>query len=324
MTLSAISDVDVLKSRLNRLVNPWIKRSNAREKQKLKSGKSLKSEVPKTLILYPADSEERQKLPLPLRRLTNTIGNDLNIPLEIGFVPVSTYELSTIERVARSLRWAIDGAQILKYPPRVDIPVKYQNELLQQEDWILPDTSPGIAKVLYNPDARQDRKHMERFRVIHGNVARLGAKAQQDLQRLGQYENQLSIAREQLNQLRVCPLCHKMARVEDFHVSEGDIFTCECRESSCQVTWGTRKCSSCQQAYPFLDFQKMDQPLDVSNPDWVDRYFGMDILAMPCPSTLHAFICPFCGSCGDRHAGDSATCQECSKVREFSVLDVDR
>jgi hypothetical protein len=321
MDLSSIPDNAQLNSRLDQIIKPWTKIKTDQTKR-AKSTKKLPSQLARTLIMYPGTSEERRKLPLHLQRLLNTSGIDLSVPIDVGFLPISTYELGTVERVARCLRWAISGTHILSYPPRVSIPVKYQEQLLKNEHWIITDKLLGVAKVLINPEEREYRQYIDQLRTLRGTLTRLGNQTQQDVERLDRYAEQLSTAFEQLEHLRVCPLCQKVARVEDFHVSDGDIFTCECRESSCQVTWGTRMCSHCHQPYPFLDFQKVEQVFDDWSPDWVDHQFGMDALAAPCPGSPHSFICPSCGACGNRQVGDMIMCQECNKIRDGSLMDI--
>jgi hypothetical protein len=79
-----------------------------------------------TLVLYPSPSSEaalRRMAPVHAHRL-NALSHEVAERGQgrAGFLPVSPWDLSSVERVARELRWVITAPRFLAYPPFIANP----------------------------------------------------------------------------------------------------------------------------------------------------------------------------------------------------------
>lgn len=253
-----------------------------------------------TVILYPGSSDERRQLPTTLQQRALSLGNDLPEPEKVGFVPVSTYDLGSVERVARALRWSIMSDQILSYPPIVQVPVRGREEILKRANFLQATDDISNLKLLREPEESEYFPLQEYIKHTIGNLKSKGGKANAgEIALFEKFLNDLDGVFQQLDSLRNCPLCGKKSRREEFHISAEDHFFCECKERDCNLIWGTRACTNCHNRFPFMRFNDPQIP-EKTPPGWVEETYGMDILAIPCPSRGRemAYICPVCGSCG--------------------------
>lgn len=83
------------------------------------------------------------------------------------------------------------------------------------------------------------------------------------------------------------------------------------RCGQCASIWGIRTCTSCESRYPFMLFE--------SDTMWAEaerehtgsaEYFGMDLMAQPCPADRNVNVCPVCFACPN--AARSLDCGTCT------------
>jgi hypothetical protein len=116
-----------------------------------------------TLVLYPSPSSEAA-----LRRLAPVHAHRLNaLSHEVaergrgraGFLPVSPWDLSSVERVARELRWVITAPRFLAYPPFIaNRPIP---NIVDSAAW-LEATGTGVF-VTRAPEVHEDLRLAERL-----------------------------------------------------------------------------------------------------------------------------------------------------------------
>jgi len=315
--LIGCSDVNQISANLDQIYQHF--RDQIKPGRKV-STQALGNKPTHTIVVYPGSSRERYSLPTRLQRLACSNGTDLSQPLPIGVLPVRSYELGSLERVARALRWMLLGNFILSYPPKVPVPVKYQSKFLEIADWLQQSSDPGFLSVINIPKDREIIRMNDTIRDIRGELVRQGQKVHQmDIDRVNNFFDSIQSAFKGITKIRTCPVCGKETRSENFHPGENDNFVCSCGEHDCEAIWGTRQCGNCGKSYPFLSVKNNSNNDGDLITDWVDRIYGMDILATPCPSesNSNAFICPFCGDCGRQRTTDEI-CRQC---RSFQVID---
>lgn len=263
------------------------------------------------VLLYPGDAKERECLaPLTRHRLM-TLGNDLHEPELLGFLPVSSYELDTLERVGRALQWALLRPQILNYPPQIALP-EVAKDLLRTAGWVRPSQDRGRASVLRTPREDENRRFDEAFRAKLGPLRVGGRRQQQQVSWLTTFKTDLEASYPIFDLLLQCPVCHKVNPTSTLRPSLGEHFVCECVE--CHSEWGTKACGKCGSRYAFVTPRgDCDSAIDHAA-GWVDAAYGLDVLAVPCwlPDHGNVHICPDCGRCGNSGRDECAECTRCS------------
>ena len=296
-----------------------------------------------TLVLYPAHTEEKQEplSPRVLQRL-NTLDHELKRQERggPGMLPVAPWDIGSIERVVRALRWTLSVPRFLSYPPEVaaapprELPLSRALDWLQQRGgkWrVLRPPLPYERELLGVESAvsqaeRQCEQARERHQRLSGEareVARKGPGTGASNAKKSESKAELTRAEEALAQVRAfagaleravasverqlhCPTCQLQVEPQNgFEPREGGHFHCKC--AGCETRWGTRACGECGERFPFLLPAMSDRNAREPEPGWVDQVLGGDVLAVPCARSLEAgtFICSACGVC---------SCAECRKA----------
>lgn len=282
-----------------------------------------------TVILYPSPSDAAAfenlapELAVRLRSLAHEVSKAGQ--QAVGFVPVSPWDIGSVERMARQLRWVTTAPTFLAYPPviaRPDLP-----ELSRRRTWLevagnqlrivraplendavpakrLVDDAAAQLKRLEEERESVSRKLREAVRdsaatgVVNARKKELNAEitnAEKRLEALRRFESELSRAVEVVNDLLKCPTCNTRADARRDFEPMGQRFSCTC--SGCSTTWGTSGCGRCSKSIPVLRLHGIDWNNRVGEPGWVDRTIGADILAMPRLEREEVkFACPYCGS----------------------------
>jgi len=296
-----------------------------------------------TLVLYPVrlgEDEAMARLEPSARRRLYTLGNDSPSSKLDGpwMLPVSPWDIASVERVARSLRWAFTAPRLLESS---SIPVAPPRQALQGKavsTW-LREQSTG-AVVLVRPPTERERallgleeacqvaaEQVERLTAEHEDMAQaareaarkngasgeLNAKksalnaslkeAESTLRKLKSFHEALDERLSWMAGLLRCPICEAAADPsQDFEVRE-DGFRCTCRQ--CEASWGTQSCGDCEGRFATLLPKGALERSSEATPGWADRLLGCDVLSLPCIRSAQrgAFICPHCGTC---------PCPECS------------
>jgi len=188
---------------------------------------------------------------------------------------------------------------------------------LESAGWLTRGDRSGEALAFrwVDLDSREYRHHQDILRDLKGDLVRKGLQVHKtDIERLDQYQEDFQVVLIEFERLRTCPVCGQTTRQENFHPEGDGAFMCTCEQRNC-AKWGLRKCGNCQDLFPFLDFGDIRELSQELQADWVDRYFGMDVLAAPCPSSNQVYLCPSCGTCGRDSTGYEQICVNCREYR---------
>lgn len=289
-----------------------------------------------TLILYPSPSEaaafERlaPELAVRLRSLAHEVSKLGRCA--VGFLPVSPWDIGSVERMARQLRWVTTAPIFLTYPPTITRPDL--SELSRAPAWLevagnqlrvvrapLENDAVPVRRFVDDAAAQLKRLEEERERVslrlreavrdreatgaVNARKKDLKAEitdAEKRLEALRRFERELARAVGVVDDLLGCPTCSTRADARRDFKSMGQCFSCTCAD--CSTTWGTIACGRCSRAIPVLRLHGTTWTTLAGEPGWVDRMLGADVLAVPwVVGTEVGFVCP---SCGD-HGGDTGT-----------------
>lgn len=231
----------------------------------------------------------------------DSIGNDLEQPSLIGFCPVSTYSIGSVERVARALRWGLLGTEILSYPPTVHAPLQKAHHIAGQSSWMRQADKANHYCVCCPPS--DDEAGDFKQRVNEAKKTTGSTKASRRLvSKLDDFDREVQGAISTLRNLLSCPVCGQSTEIMQGQERDSDRLICSC--SHCQSRWGVHTCGSCGQDFPFIEVHQVSNARLEVGAGWVNELLGMDVLASPCwrPGRHGHYICPWCGTC--RNSGD--------------------
>ena len=244
----------------------------------------------------------------------------------IGFIPVSPYDLRSVERVAAGIRWVIDGGRLAQYPFSVPTPPDAVRHIVsaQLEErsgrWILRrppvDGAALVAGVRKEGEAlardvekrscakREAEQRVEQCKRVRLQSGRFEARRARDecTRALAEGEGRvrttavfaaaLEEAVAACEELARCPLCSAGVEKCMFTAQDGDQFVVECFE--CGAMWGIRTCSECGERFPIL--QPVSRPDVGSDEARTDSDWGQDVMAAAIRvDDVVAFRCPSCG-----------------------------
>ncbi|MFC1580060.1 DUF2357 domain-containing protein [Thermodesulfobacteriota bacterium] len=275
-----------------------------------------------TLVLYPSPPEENwKKIRKDLQLRLQTLGNDTRTSKGIlfGMLPVSPWDIGSVERVARALRWVLTGPLFLSYPPKVASPTGSTVNLKKCSEWLRQERKTGECFLLRVP--REDeasalkldetleslrRKRDDFIRAIdeehphsrnRGRLKKEFAERETELNKFTRFRDSLNEAVEYIARLLACPTCPTSAdSLYSFEVRAEGHFFCSC--PNCGTQWGTKTCGACGAEFPFILAAKVPEVKEAS-PGWVDQILGSDVLAVPSGGVMseRSLICPDCGHC---------------------------
>jgi hypothetical protein len=238
-----------------------------------------------TCILYPGTEEETNQLSEELKQKINNINP--NLPIKI--LPVSPLDIFSVERVARMIQWWLNGQKYQSYPPLISTQIL--NDFISKVPWLEKDKQINQFVVLRKPSEPEQKDFQNYLQKTidkaNGTKNKGMVKQLQHLQELPDQTKKL------IEPLEVCPVCYSQGNVTPL---DNQSFNCECPE--CNSYWGTKICGNCNQKYPFIQLQNIEDYLLYNSS--LDRTFGRNILATPMINKNHqnTFICPHCGNSG--------------------------
>ena len=93
------------------------------------------------IILYVSSTSERRMIfSDDFLRCFHTVGNDprTRIPASVGLLPISPWDICSVERITRALRWFLDSARFDSYPLVIDLELEARHlwDTNIFKDWI--------------------------------------------------------------------------------------------------------------------------------------------------------------------------------------------
>jgi hypothetical protein len=231
------------------------------------------------------------------------------------FVPVSPFEITSLEKTGRHLNMLLRGQLLRSFPPKIKAPEPLARYI-------------GLDKGGRQHESRSDHwSHMEPISAaevarIESLVVKLSLPEERrkvrdisDNAKATMLENVRSAERLSSGVL-TCPVCgQSQAR---FQSQGGPAYSCTCK--SCEAEWGLRMCRNCHQPYPYLNSANTTASTElVIEPGWLDRLQGRDSIAVPCASQNDswAFVCSNCLACPSKP--DKNKCAGCPAFANHSA-----
>lgn len=246
------------------------------------------------------DSRALPKERLRLRSLGNQ-GDDSTLM----FSSIAPWDLESVERVTRAMRWFIWADYYQSYPPSLSFESGWSIPP-NKPDWLKIVNSKGIvvrpstdSKYSWNDLTNRLNSTIEEVSALQSKIAntkdprsKLQFKQKLDeAQRLLVFDHkateELLSAKNSIEKLLVCPICSTRSTPYSFEEAD-NLFRCKCHD--CDSAWGLRSCNKCHVKYPFIFFPGNEPTEDLSD---IDRRYGSDVLAIPLND--HSYLCPHCG-----------------------------
>lgn len=296
---------------------------------------ALDARAPKdvqSLVIFPGSlSTGRSVLSENLQRrlLFTTTGPRTDVG-GIKFLPVSPYDITSTERLARCLRWFIYSRHFLQYPflfsikswgilGRHGLLIAAQNALrnadggvciksiadaehltraanvkcqeLEREVSAIEDTVTKLER------AMQAKNHDPSLRGRVRTIREKAKNASAFMAELDPLQKELRKAVSYTRSVMTCPCCDEVnAGTVGVVMRENGTFGVRC--DSCECEWGLHLCGGCHERFPYIQISGVEGSLDGKNGlGWEEMSVGQDMLATP---RLQAdgsvrFECPWCG-----------------------------
>lgn len=280
-----------------------------------------------TLVLFPSPSMSvAPRVRNEQRRWLHSLGNDGigRQGRKLGFLPVSPWDLGSVERVCRALRWALTSPRFRAYPPEITPPPRDLDRAAlvgtleahgAQRFYVVRPPEEKVkrgAQRLLNAlrsereqremrmeelkqgKPRDDRRALKEWNVQKQRLQQDLSSTRERLEEVERFERCVGDAERQLDTLLGCPVCAERLNPDHgFNARSDRTFHCVC--AGCGARWGTEICRQCQSRYPYLQSRGATMQAARSDPGWVDDTLGCDVLAVPCEHGY--FICTECGEC---------------------------
>lgn len=235
-----------------------------------------------TILVYPGLRAARAALPSSTERLVHPAGFGM-LPC---LVPVTPLEIEGEERLARALRWVLQGRRfVAEYPPAAELYASVPSSI---NGWSRP-IGPTRVAVTRRPSTDEVEA------LVHATTRRERDPRRSTASSLARATAAVEAAARSFDLFETCPVCH--SSTTEFEPRDRDTFQCRCQV--CSTGWGTRICGSCNEVYPVLWLHNVLP--DGTGGDRLDVTAGADLLAVPCADAHLApgvrFRCSWCGIC---------------------------
>jgi hypothetical protein len=259
---------------------------------------ALSMQADPTIVVYPGLRAARAALPAATERLVHPAGFGA-LPC---LVPVTPLEIEGEERLARALRWVLQGRRfVAEYPPAAEL---FASVPSSSDGWSRP-VGPTRIAVTRRPTA--DEVDV----LVRATTGRERDPRKSTASLLPRVKAAVEAAVRSFDLFETCPVCHSTRTTFEPRPAQGsqrraspgiptrgrDTFQCRCED--CSTCWGTRICGSCGRVYPVLWLHNVLP--DGTGGDRLDVTAGADLLAVPCVDDRLTpgarFRCSWCHAC---------------------------
>jgi hypothetical protein len=261
-------------------------------------------------VIYPGESGERARLPLPVRLAVYDChgGQYLGRALP-PLVPVSPTDIDSVSRVARMLRAALSGPALCDYPVPVLEPCadSIAQVLAGRFNWLAAGANQVlVVRPPWPRELTAARSAINELRTTTERSRQRGDN-REHLERLW---NELRIAAERIRRLTTCPVCGQPAARPEHALQQRNANTYHC-ECECGTAWETRRCTGCKEFYLVLLAAGRSEETG-GDGDRLDRVFAQDLMAVPCWVRARSYLCPQCGHCSEAdNVTNDQSCVRC-------------
>jgi hypothetical protein len=279
------------------------------------------------LVAYCSSNSPNKELSTDLLRELNTLGNDTRsqLPSSVGMVPVSPWDLLSLERITRSLKWFLEKQSFDNYPREISVSKK-QLDLLDSKSiprgitlspdkrkFVLERLPPEYEREQWGLNKKQETaeeackfaqnelKRLERARkTSHKALALQKNKVLEHQDRKEQVTKlvkDLEEAYEWTHALLTCPACS--ASADPFSLTpRTNGFHCSCED--CNTIWESRTCGGCHVNFPIILPGGKHLETEFVSIGSEEKIYGSDLLALPAKDSKGklGFLCPKCGHVG--------------------------
>lgn len=276
-----------------------------------------------TVIIYLGSPDLLTQLSPKMAATLISSGKDLDIsPRDVQAIPISPWEIASLERVSRAVRIAIQMPVLQAYPPPIrpdegSIPSRIIQSLgsanIQERGFgaLFHKFSPDSVS-LRRPFSKTERERLDTFLDQLVKASNTSSWERDFKDHIPVLRGAIVKAEKLAEHLLNCPMgCREAATIREV-TREDDVFLITC--SSCKTRWGHEKCGLCSSRICIIESEDKILNPEVSGPGWVERILGRDALASPCWArvTPLRYICTECRRCNSEQVGMAAGCVRCT------------
>jgi hypothetical protein len=258
------------------------------------------------LIAYCSSDEPSAELSKEKLIYFENIGNDPRLDIPVSIVPVSPWDIFSVERIASSLKWFLGKRSFADYPKklRVDpnclgsverrsipagIILKDQELVVERpvsdSDWESCGLSGQLEECRNN--LKKENAALLKAKKMRGSSQKSLISSKQrkikqlemDEEQLNRLVNELGDALEWTKTLLDCPVCGKTSDPSSFKARDNATFFCSCE--SCESSWEMKACGSCGKDFGVILPGGKYPPDSMHTPVQGTKFFGSDILSPP-------------------------------------------
>jgi hypothetical protein len=249
---------------------------------------------------------------------------------EIGFLPVSPYDITSVERLARCLTWHVLSRHFLKYPLVIGrkactaiehedfrelaqqavlecekglcvksiLNAERLNQMIETKCGQLERKASAFESTLTELEGIQRGRHHDPGLKGKLRAAKERKKsASEELDDLKRAGAELDAAISYTRSLATCRCCGTVnTGPHDSEYRSNATFEIRC--SGCGCSWGLAVCGGCHERYPYIRVARIEDCLPgAEEPGWQEMSVGQDMLATPrhLEDGSAGFECPWCG-----------------------------
>jgi hypothetical protein len=277
------------------------------------------------LIAYCSSDEPSSELSQEKLIYFDNIGNDPRLDMPVSLVPVSPWDISSVERIASSLKWFLEKRRFADYPRKVRVDPNClgfvekrsipAGIILKDQELVVerpvPDSdwkSCGLSRQLEQlaSDLKNEKAALLQAKKFRGSPKKSSVSAKQrkikqfelEAGQLNRLVGELGEALDWTKTLLDCPACGKTSVPALFEARDSGCFYCCCE--SCETSWELKACGSCGNDFGVILPGGKYPPDSIHSPVQGGKFFGSDILSPPVKDDLGGwkFLCtnPNCGS----------------------------
>jgi hypothetical protein len=227
---------------------------------------------------------------------------------KLSCLPISPWDIASVERVARYLRWHLHAPTLFAYPPKVRCSIPGTPAGME---WVVRGEHRDEWRVLRRPRPREkglaDLLSTARD-ALYKAAASAGGKAAQHArrdadERAEQCRAQIDTAFASIDKLCVCPVCWEAHGNLELLDLPSAAFSVEC--PGCSSVWGVFRCR-CGTRFPVIQLQNIERLVNgcsFRGDGWIDALLGCDVLSVPCHQSRGkvSMVCPSCKHCACSH-----------------------